>query len=128
MPTSDRSSVVGVRHITRDFRNLSGQGGRELELVDAAEDFPPTDSEFNTDEGAIWKTPNGWWQRQGQYWCPIYEPHEVGVVDAVADAAAGNIACRPAGYGNGCPGADFDIEAFIDNLTEAGWRIVRATS
>lgn len=121
-----QSDRLRDRHITRDFRNLKpGSPGRELEFLDH-EDFPPQDGLIHdVSEGAVWKTPNGWYQRQGEYWAPIYEPHEPGVVDAVVDAAAGNTPCGPSTYGNGCPGASLEAVDFIDELTEAGWRIVR---
>lgn len=112
------------RHVTRDFRNLTGQGGRELELYDHAEGFPGSSDAPDTSEGALWQSVNGWYQRRGEYWAPIYAPHVPGAVEALTDAVAGNVSCRPSGWGGGYAGPEIEAEEIIDDLCEAGWRLV----
>lgn len=110
--------MSGDRHITRDFRNLSGKGGRGLVPFDG-----PKAYDFPTPERVLWDAADGWYQRQGEYWAPIYAPHEPGAVEALTDALRGNVSCRPGGYGSGCSGPDIEVAEVIDELCEAGWRL-----
>lgn len=91
--------MKAARHVTRDYRNISGRGGRELEFADEVRnEHAWLFGAPSHPEGTVRLTLNGWYHRQGDYWAPIYPPHEEGAVEALSAALAGNLPCKPLSY------------------------------